>query len=481
VQLQAEPVTLDPALAEDGTSLLVLSNVMDGLVGHDSRGKLEPRLAESFQISDKGRKIEFKLRPGIQWSDGKPVTAADFVLGIQRSLAPSSASKIATLINAIKGARLYRQGKLPPSALGVRADGDRVIIELERAAPYFVEALTLSIASPSRQDVLDTHSGRWPENAPATGAYRIVSHENEQKWVLEKNPRYWNFNPREPDRVEFVIVKDESTGTNLFKQGKLDILTRVSLTDIPGFRQEGVLRSAPFSATYYLSFNLRKPPFKNRDLRRAVSGAINREELVEALQSGATPARSWVPPSIEGYIPYSSPASTFAESIAKIRKNPPRTPINAGFDSSDRNSMVMQKVQSDLRKNLGLELSLNNMDWKSYVKQLATDPPSLYRMGWLSPFSDPISSLEAFTTGNPNNYAGYANPVFDHLVEQIGALAPGPERLRKILAAEEILVDEDAALVPLFHYVQLHAVSSRVQGFSVNPFGVIPFASIVLR
>ncbi|MGZ3707558.1 MAG: hypothetical protein ACXWPM_01815, partial [Bdellovibrionota bacterium] len=149
--------------------------------------------------------------------------------------------------------------------------------------------------------------------------------------------------------------------------------------------------------------------------------------------------------------------------------------IAASFDSSARNSLIMEKIQSDLRGALGLRMSLSNLDWKTYIRTMQTDPTPIYRFGWLAPFSDPISHLEAFMSGNPNNSSGFSNARYDTLVRKVAATESGPERLKLIREADRILVEEEAAVVPIYHYVQNHAVSKRVKGFRVSPFGVIRF------
>jgi ABC-type oligopeptide transport system substrate-binding subunit len=480
VQLPAEPVTLDPSLAEDGAALRILGNTMDGLVGYDGEGKLLPLLAAETKVSADGRRYEFLLREGARWSDGEPVRAADFVRAFRRSLGPKTGSKLAGMLMTIRGAREYHAGKAGPETLGVsEGEGGRLVIELERPASYFVQSLTLPVALPQRE-------GPWRETGPVTGAYRVASHRLERELRLEPNPHYWKA-PASPGRlpVTLLVVQDESTAAALFDRGKLDVLTRIPAFDLVRLREKGLVSVYPQVATYFLSFNLRKPPFDDRELRRAVAGAVKREELVAALDGGERPARSWVPYGLEGYLPYEDPAPVFAASAegarARLRARPPRMPVQAAFDTSGRNAMIMEKVQADLSRRLGLKISLINYDWKTYVKTIRTEAPPLYRYGWLAPFMDPISHLQAFKTGDPNNFSGWSNAEYDRLVERIERLAPGDERAALIRKAQAILVDREAAAVPLYHYVQAFAVAARVTGFRANPFGVILFAEMGAR
>lgn len=477
VQLASEPASLDPTLAEDGTSLLVLGNTMEGLVGYDGAGALQMRLAESHVVSPDGRRYEFVLRAGARWSDGRPVVAQDFVTAIRRALTASHGARLAGMLFRIRGAKEFFAGKLAelPS---VREEGGRLVIELTEPTPYFLQMLTLPIALPLRRDILQANAGRWPDSAPSTGPYHILSRQADRAIRLGKNTFY-----RAPtldfEEVELVIVNDEAAALNLFESARVDILTRVSASELPRLRvRPAALRTFPFFATYYLSFNLRKPPFSDRNWRKAVAGTIRREELVHALDGGDLPARSWIPPGLEGHVPYSDPAPGFASSIQEIRKISASIGLgvlSAAYDSGARNTLVMEKVQADLKRGLGVKISLNNLDWKAYLKSVQSDPPPLFRLGILAPFSDPIQILEVFTTASPFNTLKWSNREFDRLVDEIASLNPGLMRTDKIRQAQAILVEREAIVVPLYHYVQNHAVGSRVGSFRANPFGVIRF------
>lgn len=467
VHVPSEPVSLDPALAEDGIALRILANTMNGLVGFDGAGHLENRLAESYAISPDGLTYEFTIRPRAQWSDGQPVRASQFVAGLRRSMDPATGSKLAAMLTPLRGV-FERDGKL--------------VLQVSGQTPYLMQVLALSVGLPVREDVLKANGGHWPTDAPVTGPYRIVQHVQDQKYVLERNPRYWNAaaTPHAPVKVELVIVADESTGLNLFNRGQIDILGRVPALDLPRLREAGLVQTDPFLATYYLAFNTRSGLFRDRLWRRAVSGAIRRGQILEALRTGETAARSWIPRGLEGYLGEDDARAVFSDAIAMAKKQgiPAGTKVVAGFDSGSRNATVLEKVQQDLAEELGIRIELSNLDWKSYVQTLAHEPPSIYRFGWLAPFPDPLSHLQVFTSGNANNYTGWSNEKYDRLVEEIAGMKPGPAREAKIREAQRVLVDDEAAVVPIFHYVQNHAVSKRVQGFRVNPLGAIPFAEL---
>ena len=153
-------------------------------------------------------------------------------------------------------------------------------------------------------------------------------------------------------RVELLIIVDESTGLNLFENGRLDLLTRVPYLDLERLRKTQKIHSAPTVVTYYLAFNCRKKPFDDVRWRRAFAGAIKRDEIVRALDSALIPAWSWIPHGLEGFMPYQNPQEKFASDIDWLKKNAAsfKGTIEAGFDTGVRNSKIMEKVQYDLRK-----------------------------------------------------------------------------------------------------------------------------------
>lgn len=479
VQLPNEPISLDPTLALDGVSLQVLNNIDEGLMGYDSEGKLGARLAESYQVLKNGKKYVFTLRKGIRWSDGQAMVVQDFVTAFRRTLSAKTVSRLAPLYFGIRNAKGFHEGKISETRLGVREESGKLVIELENSIPSFVHSLTLPPTFPLRKEILDAHAGAWPESGPVSGPYRILSHKFDQNIVLERNPEYYN-KTATIQHVEYKIV-NEVTAINLFDQGMLDIATRISALDLSRLQQKGQVQISPFLATYYLSFNCRKPPFNNKVFRRAVAGSIKRDELVQILGGGELAAWSWIPKGLEGYMPYKDPALVFADAIQEVaQQKGKKSTIGASFDVSARNSSIMEKVQHDLKMNLKLNLNLAPLHWQAYHHSVHSDPSPLFRYGWMAPFQDPITHLKVFVSGNPNNFSGCSNLKYDAIVQEVESLAPGPKRETKIFAAQKILLEDEAAVIPIYHYVQHTAVSPRVKTFKINSFGVIQFRDLRL-
>ncbi len=486
IQIPYEPVSLDPLLAEDGVALQMLHFTSLGLVGYDAAGLLRRELAEHYSVSEQGKRYAFRLKPGACWSDGVGLQISDFIAAFQRLADGRKVSKLLPLFEVIEGLKAIRAGQLPLSALGVFEENDQLIVRLEHAQPSFLHALTLPPAFPLRPAILEQAQGLWPEEAPVMGAFQIVLHRWEQNFILRRNPHYRLYAGvvgLAMDEIQLKVIAEDTTAMALFLQGQVDLMTRVSAFDLPRLRQDGHLRVFPFFATFYLSFNVRKAPMNQLPLRQAVASAIHRQEIVDILGSGELPAWSWIPPGLEGYQNEAPWRSLLHETAHEALHDMAQTPaarmnfpeLVAGFDSSARNSRIMEKVQADLAKELHWKITLQHWDWKSYLARLASDdPPTLYRMAWLAPIHDPLSHLQVFTSHNPNNFSGWSNSAYDQLVEEVASLEPGPARVQKIQAAQQIL-REQAIVVPLYHYVQTLGAAKRIENLKLNPFGMLDF------
>ncbi len=464
-------------------STRVEANTMDGLMGYNGAGVLQYKLAKSVRISKDGRSYLFKLRPNTFWSDGQPVTPEQFVLGLRRTLAPATGAKLASLLFMIRGAKAYYGGTGSADKVGVSAKGsDELVIELEKPASYFLHILTIPQALPVREDILAAHNGKWPATAPSTGAYRITSYKQGESIHLEPNPRYWHAKAGTLP-VLFRIISEESTAVSLFESGGLDQVSRVPPMDLDRLRQLGVVQEFPQLSTYFFSFNTRKPPFNDREFRRAFAGSIAQEEFVALLKTGNLPALSWLPPGLEGYLPYRSTQPVFAASVAAVRKKIAATPleVTAAFNNSGMNGMFMEKLQNDLKAKLGLSVKLQAMDWKVYMTAIRLDTPQIYRFARGASFVDPIWHLSSFQSENPNNPTGWKNAVYDQLVDEIATLPPGKIRRAKIERAQKILTQDEAIVVPIFHAVMTNLVAKRVQGFRMCPNYALYFDEMTLR
>ncbi len=485
MQLPYEPATLDFSLAEDGVSFRVLSAVMTGLVSYDRDYHIKMEIAEKMEKLDGGRKYRFTLRPW-KWSDGKPVTADDFVFAFHRTLDPATNSKLADLLFFVKGARDFKRGRLKDfSKVGIEAVSDEVLeFTLDIPVSFFPHVLTLPVGYPQRADIIAKLGAAWPEHMASTGPYMITRWLHDQRIEVEQNLGYPNFEAGAPAHAVFQIIPEEATAVNLFENGRIDVLFKVPSFDMERLRKRGVVHEFPYFATYYIAFDQRQAPWNDRNARLAVAQAINRKLIVDAMGSTEFVASSWIPRGLPG----------FNASIG-VKHDPVRARENwlkskgagmkktlLGFDTSFRNQTAVERIQADLKEFLGVSVELRNRDWKAYLHELATKPPPMYRFGWLSPLVDAYSNLIVFESGNLNNYTGWSNKEYDQLLRRIAVVEPGtPERQRLIDRAQRILLEEAVTVVPIFHYSQTLIIDQKIEGFWVNGMGMVDYMKVRVR
>lgn len=483
--MAGEPVSLDPSQVEDGLGFRVIVNLMDGLYGYTNAGELVPSLAESYEASKDLKTWTFTLKPGVKWSDGVPVEADQFITAIERALDPKTGSKLSGLLRNIEGAEKYI-AKKAPHVSGLEAKGNKLWVRLERPEGELRQTFTLPITYPLRKDILEKTKGNWDlmkdPSIPTLGFYVLESFQRGQALVLRAAKPLPD---RAPKKILFRIVREESTAGSLFEQGKLDFVNRVPAYDWDRYRQEGYTHSVPFLATYFLGFNLKKPPFNDRDFRRAVAGAIRKKELTNALGSGEKPAYSWIPEGLPGFQPFQSDRegldARFQDSVSRVRMKRWDQVIELGFDASSRNALVLEKVQADLQARLGWKVVLKNQEWKTFVKSIYISPTAIFRHGWSTPTKDPLIFISPFGTNDPFSFTKTSDAKIDRRISEIRSLPEGPARTEAILAAEKWIVEDEALVVPLYHYVSAYLLSPRVEKLEINPFGHTRYDEVRLK
>lgn len=483
--MAGEPVSLDPSQVEDGLGFRVIVNLMEGLYGYTNSGELVPQLAESYVVSADRKTWTFTLKPNLKWSDGVPVEADQFITAIERALSPKTGSKLSGLLRNIEGAKKFIDGKAKHVS-GLEASGQKLWVRLERPEAELLQTFTLPITYPLRKDILDKTHGAWDllhdPSIPTLGYYVLESFQRDQAVVLRAAKPLPEGAPK---KVIFRIVREESTAGGLFEQGKLDFVNRVPAYDWDRYRQEGVAHAVPFLATYFLGFNLKKPPFNDREFRRAVAGAIRKKELVLALGSGEKPAYSWIPEGLPGYQPFQSDREgldpRFQDSVKKVRMKPWDGVIELGFDASSRNATVLEKVQADLQARLGWKVVLKNQEWKTFVKNIYLNPTAIFRHGWSAPTKDPLIFISPFGTNDPFSFTKTSDVKMDRKISEIRSLPDGPERTAALIAAEKWIVEDEALVVPLYHYVTAYLLGPRIEKLEINPFGHTRYDEVRLK
>ncbi len=487
VTLSNEPPTLDWNLATDSVSFTVLTNLMEGLTEYDETLRPRPAAARSWEVSPDGRIYRFHLREDARWSDGKPVTAGEFEYSWKRLLNPKTAAEYAYFLYDLEGAEDYNTGKIQnPDSVGVHALDDRTLeVRLRKPIVFFPSITTFMVTFPMRRDIIEKFGERWtePGNIVTNGPFALQEWRHEYKLTLSPNPFY-----RERPalgKIVMYVVNESTTALTLYETGDLE-MANLPPEAIAAYRGNPEYLAAPILRGYYYGFNVLKPPFTDPRVRRAFSMAIDRREFPAILKRGEIPSSFWVPPGM----PYHNPAigppfdpgaaqKLLAEAGYPGGRSFPS--VTAAFNTGPENSLIAENLQAQWKRNLGVEVLLDNQEWKVYLKRLQTDPPPLFRLGWGADYPDPDNFLNLFTSTSGNNRTRWKNDRYDQLIRSAAA-EPNPARRQASYdEAQRLLLETDAAIISLFVATQNWVIKPYVRGLQINALELLDLKTVHLE
>ncbi|MEC3510559.1 peptide ABC transporter substrate-binding protein, partial [Bacillus thuringiensis] len=292
----AEIPTMDVTKATDSESMNVMRNVFEGLYILGEDNKVIPGVAKSYEVSEDKKTYTFHLRDS-KWSNGTPVTAADFLFSWKRAVNPDTAAEYAFLFFDIKNAKKINSKELPIDQLGVKAIDDKTLeVKLEQPVPYFIDLTTFATFLPINEKYFESkgkHYGLEANQLVYNGAFTLENWKHEQSFQLKKNPNYWDAKIVKLGEINFDIVKDKSTEINLYESGQID---RVGLTGefVDKYRNSPDFKERPEVTMQFLRMNQKNEVLKNKHVRLAISQAMNKKAFVDTvLNNGSLPG---VPP-----------------------------------------------------------------------------------------------------------------------------------------------------------------------------------------
>ena len=468
-----EPGTLDPAVADDIHAFNILADLYEGLVTESSDGQLIPGTAESWTVSENGIVYEFTLDPDAKWSDGSSVVANDFVRSFRRVASPETASSYGYLLEPISGFRESLSGERGPEDIGVHAVDNRTLrITLSRPSSHLTSLLAMAVAYPEHP------SGADP--TITNGAFVLSSRQPGGAIALTRNPEFRDAASLAIDKVVYLPVVDLQTEFNMYRAGELDITNSVPVEFV---RQElrnnnTELRVAPLLALYYLAYDNQGPPFDSIALRRALSMAIDRRQLVELLGRGESPAYSVVPPGTDNYTGTSYEWQYLGDEDRRAEARHWYTEAGYGpdnqlearllYDTGDVHEMVALAVQSQWRDTLGAQIELEKREWAYFLDtRTQRDEWDIMRFAWFGDYNSPMTFLEIFTSASPQNLAAYTDPEFDALLSSAGA-ETSPDLAALMMGDAESMLISDYPIAPLYFFVSKHLVKPHIGGFEDN-------------
>jgi oligopeptide transport system substrate-binding protein len=504
--LQGEADTIDPGRASFVQEIEIVMRVFSNLYTFDSKAQLVPDQADGMpQVSPDGKTITVKLKKGLTWSDGKPLTAKDFVYGVKRQLNPAVAGDYAFTLYVLEGGEKYNTAdpkKTSPDdlkklrdAVGVSAPDDTTIVyKLTSPAPWFLSVLATWNGLPVREDLV-TQGGAPEDNQDWTsdpkryignGPYVLTKHENGVQYVFEANPRYVRGEP--PIKtVQYAIIDDITVAFTAYKAGNIDVIgaagsyvnpqVKSAIDADPQLQKEFVV--VPGSGTSYIGFNTKLAPFDNIKVRQAFSAALDRETMANKVFKGlALPAYQFLPPNFPGHYEDITLQKFDPEAAKKLLADAGYPngqglpPIKFTFANTDTNKLISTAAQAMFKQYLNVNITLEPVEPKAFSaltkKQETT--PQMFRLGWLQDYPDPQDWYSTvFRSDSTVSHTGWKNDDFDNLTKQADVELDPKKRDDLYRKAADIL-NKETPVAFNYHYVAAYLIKPRVQGYKADPF-----------
>lgn len=474
--------SIDPNLIEDVSGSDVGRNLFEGLLNQDAEGNVVPGVASSFDVSEDGLTYTFHLRPEAKWSDGQPVTAGDFVYSWRRAADPATASEYQWYMGlmALENVEEVMAGSMPTDALGVTALDDHTLeARLHTALPYFPQMVAHTTTFPVPQWAIEEWGDTWtqPGHMVSNGAYQLAERVPQERLVLTRNDQYWDNDNTIIDTVTALIINEENTALTRYLAGELD-RTDVPAGQYPALHEQypDQAVSVPNLCTYYLNINLTdggNPALQDVRVREALALAIDRDVLVNnVLAGGQVPAYSLTHWAIAGWeVPEVDYAGwTQAERDERARElmaeagyGPDGSPLAVDFifNTSEAHQSVAVAVGQMWKQKLGVEMTLSNQEWQTFLTTRGNQDYEIARAGWCADYNEPSSFLDIMQSESGYNDSKYDNPEYDaHMLAARTAEDPMPD-----YQAAEALLMRDFPVIDLYFYAEVFMLNPDIKGW----------------
>ena len=492
----SDPGSLDPQLVQENTAAQIVIDLFEGLIWLDENGQVQPAQAEKWTVSDDGKIYTFSLRDA-KWSDGTPVTAKDFVLGWQRAVDPKFGSPNANYLTKahILNAEEVMQGKMPLNELGIKALNDKQVeVTLTQATPYFLQLLAYPTTFPVPHHKLAQFGDKWAtaQNIVSNGAYQLKQWTINEKITAERNPLYWNDKNTLINTSEYLFQESLASAYQRYQAKELD-LTWVPVEQIPHIQKHtpDALIVVPRLTTEFYTFNVAKPPFDNEKVRKALYFTLDRSLIAEHIIGLRKPAATLTPPEVDGFnAPNIAELNQpLTERIAQAKKllneagYSEKKPLQFEifYNKYATHEKVALALASEWKKQLGTDVKLRTMEWKTYLGERNVGNFQLSRMSIDAEYNEPSAFLNSLLSTSPENVGQWKNKKFDQVMKDAQSTLNDKTRADLYQQAEQ-LIAEQAPLIPIFYSPLIKVINPAVGGFPMhNPQDYVYTKELYIR
>ncbi|RTR31542.1 peptide ABC transporter substrate-binding protein [Robertmurraya yapensis] len=496
--------SMDSVMAQDTVSFTTLNNVNEGLYRLDPNQEVVEGVADGEPtISEDGTVYTFKLKDA-KWSNGEPVTANDFVYAWQRAIDPENASPYGPYMmdGKIKGAAeitaaAAEKKEYDLSTLGVKAVDDKTLeVTLERPIPYFKSLMAFPTFYPQNQKFVEEQGenfGLKAENVLYNGPFVLSEWDGstDEEWVYAKNTEYWDADTVKLEKLTWNVLKESQAAANAFETGEVDITGKLSSDVVPQYEGDERLLNWLEPTIFWLKMNQKNnPALKNVNIRKAIAQAINKQDFVDGvLANGSIVANYAVPNefvkndetgedfrSINGneLLPYNVDEAKKSWEAGLAELGTDSVEVRYLGDDTESAKKAAEYVKNQLETNLpGIKVTVESVPFSVRLDRENAQDYDLQMAGWGPDYLDPMTFSDLWLTGGGNNKMDYSNEKYDQLVKDAQTtLAQSPvERYEALAEAEKILLEEDAAIAPLYQRSSNLLVSEKVENFTYHLVG----------
>lgn len=492
VNLGYELQSIDPAINDETYGFIYINHAFEGLLTKDINGKIVGGSSDKWEISEDKLKYTFHIREDAKWSDGKKLTADDFVYSYRRVVDPKTASPIAYLMYYIKNAKDINIGKKPIESLGVTAiDENTLTIELENPTLYFEDILASGgCYVPVREDIINKYGDDWTWNSESyigNGAYKMTERKPDELIAFELNTNYWDYKNQVAKKINFVLIADEYISLNAVRTGDVDFsINAPPIGEIESLIKENLMAVSDIIGVYYLDLNNKDKTLSDKRVRKALSLAIDRNYIVSNIGHGKLiAAESFVPPVVKGleksFREESSNfiiANNYSNNIIEAKKllaeagypNGENFPILEVKVSSGFYTTVLEAIQDMWKNNLNIDVVVRTEESKITLPFRQSGKYQIARTSWTGDYNDPLTMLQIMTSESDINYSGFSNERYDYLINFATTSTNEKDRMEALKEAEAILFEE-MPIIPFIYRTDFLVVNPKLKNYIDDPLG----------
>ena len=486
IAVNSETGGMDPAGNIALTYLSYSVTALDELLTFDENGEIECRAAQSYEVNEDSTEWTFHLREGACWSDGTPVTSADFKNTIVRALDPKSGSGYANYLFPIEHAEEIYEGTADMESLGVETpDKNTLIFHLSKPCVYFLELLRLPVYTPSCSKYAKETGSGWdknPETSLSNGPFYLEKYVPEQYFVLKKNERYWNADAVHLERITYRFFEEQQAMLSAYETKEVDVAVSLPSVVMELYQGKDDLVVTDNIATRYIYPNLDVKPLDDVRVREAINLAINREDLCKMVGEDTEPTVNFVAKRMknnttgEYFVEEADPP--FEENVEKAREllSQAGYPDGKGFPvltykypSLELDADTAQVIQEQLKQNLNIEIKLEAQELQTNYATRRAGNFDLCRMNWTADFADPYTYLSMLLSNGTYNCSGVRDEKYDRLVEASDVETDPVKRNALLHEAEQWAVGEQFYIIPLFSMKSCNLIRPDITGVSQIP------------